>query len=80
MPPWDNEFVCQSYLVNMILQQVIEDENNNKDRQQPKIQLKSARRKCQSNLNHNIFSENFIYDPLNVFPKPMSTISIGILW
>ena len=38
MPAWDNKFVCQSYLVNKILQQVIEDENNNKDRQQPKIQ------------------------------------------
>ena len=37
MPPWDNKFVCQSYFVNRILQQVIEDENNNIDRQQPKI-------------------------------------------
>ena len=37
MPPWDNKFVWQSYLVNRILQQVIEDEKRNKDRQQPKI-------------------------------------------
>ena len=38
MPPWDNTFVSQSYLFNKISQQVIEDENNNKDRQQLKIQ------------------------------------------
>ena len=36
MPPWDRRFVCQSYLVNKMLKQVIEDENKNKDRQQPK--------------------------------------------
>ena len=38
MPPWDKKFVGHSYLVNITLQQVIEDENNNKDSQQPKIQ------------------------------------------
>ena len=35
--------------------------------QKPKIQKKSARGKCQSHLNHKRFSENFIYDTLNVF-------------
>ena len=42
-------------------------ENNNKYMQKPKIQKKSARGKCQSHLNHKRFSENFIYDTLNVF-------------
>ena len=78
MRPWDNKFVCHSNLVNRTLQQVIEDESNNKDRQQPKSQEKSARIKCRSNLNHKFFSENFTYDPLNFFPKPMGTISIRI--
>ena len=79
MPPWDNKFTGHSYLVNKTLQQVIEDENNNKKRQQPKIEQKSARRKCRSNLNHKFFSGNFIYDPLNGFPKPTGTISIRIV-
>ena len=52
MPPWDNKFVGHSYLVKKTFQQVIEDENNNKDRQQPKFQKKSARRQCRCNLNH----------------------------
>ena len=30
MPPWDNKFVCQSYLVNKILKQAIEDETTKK--------------------------------------------------
>ena len=38
MPPWDGKVVVYSYLVNKTLQQVIEDEKNKKDRQQPKIQ------------------------------------------
>ena len=38
MPPWNNKFVCQSYLVIRTLQHVTEDENNNKDSQQQKIQ------------------------------------------
>ena len=38
MPPWDNKFFGRSNLVNKTLQQIIEDENNNKDRQQPEIQ------------------------------------------
>ena len=37
MSPWDNKFNGHSYLVNKTLQQVIEDENNNKDGQQPKL-------------------------------------------
>ena len=37
MPPWDNKFIGHSYLINKSLQHFIEDENNNKDRQQPKV-------------------------------------------
>ena len=40
MPPWDNEFVCHSNFVNRTLQQVIKDESNNKDWQQPKTNQK----------------------------------------
>ena len=38
MPPWVNKFVFQSLFIKKTLQQVIDDENNNKDRQKPKIQ------------------------------------------
>ena len=38
MPSWDKKFAGHSYVVNITSQQVIEDENNNKERQQPKIQ------------------------------------------
>ena len=38
MPPWDNNIFCHKYFVNKNLQQVIGDENNNKDSQQPKNQ------------------------------------------
>ena len=38
MPPWDNKFVGHLYLINKTLQQVIGNGNNNKDRQQQKIQ------------------------------------------
>ena len=37
MPPWDNKFVGHSNLVNKTIQQVTEDQNNNKDRQQPEV-------------------------------------------
>ena len=40
MPPCDNKFVGHSILVNKTLQQVIEDQNNNKDRQQRKLSRK----------------------------------------
>ena len=53
-------------------------ENNNKYVQKPKIQQKSAR-KCRSHLNHRHLSENFIYDPLEIFAKPIGTINIGIM-
>ena len=48
MPLWDNKFVGHSYLAEKTLQQFIKDENNKKDRQQPKIQQRSARRKCEA--------------------------------
>ena len=75
MPRGDNKFVCQSYFINKTLQQVNDYENNNRERQKPQIQQKSARRKCRSNSNQNLFSENFIYDPLNFFPKPIGILS-----
>ena len=53
-------------------------ENNNKYRQKPKIQKKSARRNCLRHLNHKLFSENFPCDPLNVCSKQMRTLSIMI--
>ena len=46
-------------------------ENNKKYRQKPKIQEKSARRSCQRLFNHKLFSENFTYDSMNLFSKPM---------
>ena len=55
MPQLDNKFVCQSYFINRTLQQVIDK----KDRQTKKFK-KSARKKCRSNLNHMLFSQNFI--------------------
>ena len=35
--------------------------------------------KVSKHLNHNLFSENFIYDPLDVFSKPMGAIIIRIM-
>ena len=67
---WDDKVVCLSYFINKPLQHVIDHENNIKYRQKRKIKKKSARRKFRSNLNRKLYSENFIYDPLNVFPKP----------
>ena len=55
-------------------------ENNNKYMQKSKIQLKSARRKCRSHLDHKSFSENLVYDALVIFYETMGSINIGILW
>ena len=35
--------------------------------------------KCRSHLNHNLYSENFISNPLNVFSKPIGTIIFRIM-
>ena len=40
---------------------------------------KSARRKCPSHSNHKVFSENYIYDPLNVFHKPIEAINFRFM-
>ena len=53
-------------------------ENNDKYRQRSKKFSRNAKRKCRSHLNHNLFYKNFIYDPLDVFIKPMGTINIKI--
>ena len=42
MPPWDKKFVGHSYVVNGTLPRVIDDENNNKHRQQPTIQKEKS--------------------------------------
>ena len=44
-PPWDNKFVGFLYLFNKTLQQVVEDGNNNKDRQQPKKSVEKCEKK-----------------------------------
>ena len=75
MPPWDNKLICQSNFINKTLQQVIDDEQDSRGRQKLKIQKKSARRICRSNSNPKLFSENFIYDPLNFIPKTTGNIS-----
>ena len=51
---------------------------NNKYSQNPKIQ-KSARGEGRSQFNHTFFSENFIYDPMNVFSKPVGAINNNII-
>ena len=43
------------------------DYENNNIHAKPKIQQKSARKKCCSHLNHKIFCENFMCDPLQLF-------------
>ena len=75
MPPWDKKVAGYSYLVNETLQPVFEDKNNNKQRQ---ATTKNSVEKCQKKLK--FFSENLIYDPVNVFPKTMGTISVRIVW
>ena len=40
--------------------------------------LKKSARKCRSHLNHNVFLENIIYDPVNVFPTQLGIINIRI--
>ena len=54
-------------------------ENNNKYSQKPKNQKKSARRKGRCHSNPKVFSENFIYDTLKVFFKPMGAIDFRIM-
>ena len=49
----------------------------NKNKQNPKIRKRTARRKRRSHLKHNFFSEYYMYDPLNVFSKPMRQLIIG---
>ena len=48
-----------------------------KNRQKLKIQNSS--RKCRSQLNHKLFSENFIFDPFKIFAKPLGTINIRVI-
>ena len=36
--------------------------------------------KRRSHLNHKFFSEKFICDPLNAFPKPLRTTIFRIMW
>ena len=50
-------------------------ENNDKAGKNQKKFSRNAKRKCGSHLNHNIVTEKFTYDPLDVFSKP--TINLG---
>ena len=79
MPRWDNKCVCHSNFINQTLQQIIDYENNNKDRKKPKNSVEKARRNCRCNLNQKLFSENIIFDPFNIFLKSAGTISNRIL-
>ena len=56
-----------------------DNENNSKNKEKRKLQVESARRKCRRILNHKVFPEDFIYDPLNIFSKPMGKINIRIM-
>ena len=44
-----------------------------------KFSRKVPEESVESNLNHKLYSGNFISDPLNTFPKPIGTISIRIM-
>ena len=74
MPRWVFKDVFQSKVINKTIKLVIGYENS-KYRQNPKIQLKSARRKSLSHLNRKLFSENFCYDPMNFFSQTMGTMN-----
>ena len=64
MPRLDEKDVFHLKLINKTLQQITDYENKNKYSQNPKIQEKSAGRECRDHLNHNLFSENVINEPL----------------
>ena len=55
------------------------DYENNKKQAKTKNSAENCE-KCRSHLNHKLFSENFISDPLNLFSKPMGAINIWIMW
>ena len=79
MPRWDVNNVCHPKFINKTLQQITDHEDNNKYNEKPKIQEKSARRKCRGHLNHKLSIENNIYDPLTVFSKPEHAMIIKIM-
>ena len=78
MPRWDDNNVCHPKVINKSIQQ-FNYENNNKYSQSPKIQAKSLRREFRGHLNHKLFSENIVYDPLTVSSKPTGAIDIKIM-
>ena len=75
----NNKDVCRSKIINKTLQHVIDYENNIKNKLNPKIQWKSARRKYRSQLNHKFFPGNFFQDLLNYIYEPMGITIIRIL-
>ena len=50
----------------------------NASKKQKKNCSRNLRTKCRSHLNHNLFSENFIYDPSDVYFKPIGTANMKI--
>ena len=79
MPRCDDKDVFHPKVINKTLQQITDYESNNKYSQNPKVKEKSARRKCRGHLNHMLFSENIIHDPLTVFYKPAGAINTQIM-
>ena len=75
MPRWGDKDVCHLQMIDAIgdYSKSLTKQTTTNTAKNKKIQLKSARRNCRSHLNHKLFIENFIYDPLNVFFNPIGT-------
>ena len=71
--------VCFSYLINKPLQHVLNYETTTNTDKNKKFSRKVPEESVESKKNHELYSENFIYDPLNVFSKPLGTISFRIM-
>ena len=66
-------FVTQSYSIRDH-NNSYDYENHNKYRQNQTLSRKVGEEKV--DLNNKLFSENWIYNPMNVFSKPMETSNI----
>ena len=82
MPRWGDKDVCHLQMIDAIgdYSKSLTKQTTTNTGKNKKIQLKSARRNCRSHLNHKLFIENFIYDPLNVFFNPIGTHINRIMW
>ena len=79
MTPWDSRFLCHPYFINKTLQQVIDDENNNKDRQTQSFSRKVPEESVEAIEIISSSLKHFFYDPMKIFPKPMGTINNRIM-